>query len=97
VKNELTLDDALIWEHWVGWRGSGIFGWAQSLRDTAAYQDRRDAMLMFRAQLERRYGEIGWVPVMAPANIDPYPHAGGVRLGRRGEWLAQVDLDREYE
>lgn len=63
--------------------------------------DVRDAQLMYEAQCERALGNIGWTPSVAPASADPYPYAGGVRLWRRGEWLAHLDFDgpspSEYE
>lgn len=55
--------------------------------------DRRDADLMYQAQRERVWGQIGWVPAMAPANIEPYPYFGGVRLHCRGQWLLEIDSD----
>jgi hypothetical protein len=89
ARRALTKDDWYVWARYiVGNARTPVGLWMLSIKS-----DRRDWELMRSAQTHRAYGEIGWLPTMAPASSDPYPYAGGVRLGRREEWVSCLYLD----
>lgn len=56
--------------------------------------DRCDAALMYEMQRYRSFGEIGPLPGMARLPHDPYPYAGGVKLGRFDEWCLELEMDK---
>lgn len=82
----LTDEDWSIW-----WERPG-YGSNPTLWVTWNGGDQRDANIMYEAQRERKFGAIGWMPALAPGSADPFPYTGGVLLGRRGEWLANIDF-----
>jgi hypothetical protein len=85
-----TEEDADIWvrllKRWGLYRYAVALHWSQG-------QDKRDAELMYEMQRYRSFGYIGPLPAMAKLPHDPYPYAGGVRLGRKREWEEEVAAD----